>query len=293
VIGVSRSDTTAPLRVHPSNAAALAAWDGADGDYWVANETTFDASLARYRQPFLEATGIAATDIVLDIGCGNGQSTRDAARLAPSGSALGIDLSTRMLAQARRRAREEGLTNVDFVRGDAQIHPFDRASFDAAISHTGAMFFGDPVAAFRNIAGALRPRRRLTLLVWQRPSDNEWIRDLTDTLAAGRRLPPPAPGQAGPFSLADPDRTRGLLTSAGFGAVTIDGVEQPMWFGATADDAYEFVSGLGITRALLEDLDPAARGRALDTLRAGIDAHRSAEGVLYPSAMWLVSARGR
>jgi SAM-dependent methyltransferase len=293
VIDVHRSDTTTPFRVDPSNEDALAAWDGADGDYWVANATTFEASLARYRQPFLEATGITATDVVLDVGCGTGQSTRDAARLAPSGSVLGIDLSTRMLAQARWRAHEEGLGNVDFVRADAQIHPFDRASVDAAISHTGAMFFGDPVAAFRNIAGALRRHRRLTLLVWQGPSDNDWIRDLTDSLAAGRRLPPPASGRAGPFSLADPDRTRGLLTSAGFGAVTIDSVREPMWFGATADAAYEFVSGLGLTRALLEDLDPSARDRALDTLRARMDAHRSAAGVLYPSAMWLVTARRR
>ena len=73
------------------------------------------------------------------------------------------------------------------------------------------MFFGAPRAAFANIARALRGGGRLALLAWHSPSANEWVVEL----AAGRRLPAPAPGAPGPFALADPDYVRGLVTGPG------------------------------------------------------------------------------
>jgi SAM-dependent methyltransferase len=282
---------TVSIEVDPSNAGTLAAWDGPDGDHWVANEPTFDASLARYRQPFLDAAGIAADDVVLDIGCGTGQSTCDAARLAASGSALGVDLSARMLRRARQRAAEQGIGNAHFLQADAQIHAFDPESFSVAISHTGAMFFGDPVAAFANIARAVRPGGRLVLLVWQPLAHNQWVRGFATALAGGRDLPAPPPDAPGPFSLSDPDRARSILTTAGFTDVTLTGVEEPQWFGATADDACRFVRGLGFAKNLLGDLDHAARARALAALRAEIAAHVTSDGVLYPSALWIICAR--
>ena len=93
---------------------------------------------------------------MLDIGCGTGQTTRDAARRASAGGALGVDLSADMIALARQLAAAEGLPNARFEQADAQIHPFGQGPFDVAISRTGAMFFGHPPAAFANMARALR-----------------------------------------------------------------------------------------------------------------------------------------
>src|SRR5207237_926186 len=83
---------------------------------------------------------------------------------------------------------------------DVQAHGFTPASFDLAISRTGTMFFGDPVAAFAKIARSLRPGGRLSLLTWQGPAGNEWIRELSGALAAGRDLPLPPPDAPGPFA---------------------------------------------------------------------------------------------
>jgi hypothetical protein len=153
------------------------------------------------------------------------------------------------------------------------------------------MFFGDPVAAFANIARALRPGGRLALLVWQSFAQNHWVRDFTVALAAGRELPVPPPDAPGPFSFADPERARGILAAAGFVDIALDGVEAPMYFGAAADDAYRFVRGLSFTDYMLEGLDETGRVAALGALRATIDAHQTADGVAYPSAVWLVTAR--
>ena len=276
--------------VHPSNVEAHRAWDGGDGDYWTEQEATFDRSVAGYHEAFFAAAAIAPGERVLDIGCGTGQSTRDAARLAAPGSVVGVDLSGRMLERARRRAMEDGLGNVEFVQADAQIHRFEPEAFDVAISRTGAMFFGDPVAAFANIGAALRPAGRLVLLTWQPLPSNHWIRDFRDALAAGRELPAPPPDAPGPFSLSDPDRVRSVLGAAGFSAIDLEPVEAPMWFGATADEAERFVHGLGFTVFMLQDLDDAAQERARRDLRATIEAHATPEGVLYPSAAWIVTA---
>src|SRR5690242_14804122 len=158
---------------------------------------------------------------------GTGQTTRDAAAAAGPGPALGVDLSARMIELARRLAAEEGTGNVSFEQADAQIYPFPAGSFDVAISRTGTMFFGDPAAAFANIGRALRPGGRLVMLVWQGPGPNEWVRELSGALAAGRDLPAPPPGAPGPFSLADPGRVRALLAAAGFSGITMEALHEP------------------------------------------------------------------
>lgn len=279
------------LQVDPSNVEAHRAWDGDDGDYWTERDATFDGSLRRYHDAFFAAMALTATDRVLDVGCGTGHTTRAAARRAPDGDALGVDLSARMLARARELAAAEGLANVRFLHADAQVHPFDAGAFDVAISRTGCMFFGDPVAAFANIGRALRPGGRIALLVWQAAADNEWFAELRAAVAAGRDLPEPPPDAPGPFSFADPDRVRAILTRAGFDDVVLDGRRELMGFGDDADDAFRFMAGLGFVRFVLRDVDDAARSAALAALRSSIDAHETPDGVLYPSAAWIVTAR--
>jgi SAM-dependent methyltransferase len=282
--------TTRSIEVDPSNVAAFEAWDGGDGDYWVQHEQTFERSVERYDEPLLEAAKIEAGDAVLDVGCGNGRTTRLAARRAVEGSALGIDLSSKMVQRARRRAVEEGLTNTAFVHGDAQIYDFEPEVFDVAMSRTGAMFFGEPVAAFTNIWRSLRAGGRLALLTWQPLARNEWVVEWMRALAAGRPLPIPPPDAPGPFSLSDPDRVRTILSSAQFGDIAVDAVEEPIWFGAQAEDAYRFMAGMGFSQFLLRDLDDSTRAGALDALRAVIADHERGDGVTFPSAAWLVTA---
>jgi SAM-dependent methyltransferase len=279
---------SAVARVDPSNREQAKAWDGDEGEYWTAHAARFDRSLAAYHRPFLDAAAIGPHERVLDVGCGTGQTTRDAARAAASGSALGVDLSSRMIDLARQLAVAEELTNARFEQADAQVHPFAPSSFDVAISRTGAMFFGDPVAAFANIGRSLRPAGRLVLLTWQPPPGNEWIREFSSAMAAGRDLPMPPPDAPGPFSFADPDRVRSILTSAGFVDVELEGASRGMWFGENADDVYQFI--LGLLGWMLEGLDDAGRALAGDSLRSSIEAHQTPQGVVYESATWTIHA---
>jgi SAM-dependent methyltransferase len=280
--------TTDAVTVHPSNREQLHAWDGDEGAYWAAHPDHFERALSAYHPRFLDAAAIADGERVLDVGCGTGPTTRDAARLTPSGSVLGVDLSSAMLEVARQRARAEGLTNVTFVQADAQIHPFDSGSIDVAIGCTSAMFFADRAEALANIGRALRSGGRLVLLTWQPPPFNEWFREFTAALAAGRDLPAPPPDTPGPFTLADPDLIRVVATEAGYTDINVEGMTAPMWFGHHTVDAHDLVAGL--LGWMLEGLDDAGRARALDDLRASIAAHETADGVVYESAAWLTTA---
>lgn len=157
-----------------------------------------------------------------------------------------------------------------------------------AISRTGAMFFGDMDATFANIAGSLRPGGRIALVTWQPIEGNEWIREFSAALAAGRHMPGPPPGVPGPFALSEPERVRELLHGAGFIDVRLDGITEDMWFGADAADAHRFV--LGQLGWMLEGLDDVRRGSALDALMATMRSHETSEGVRFASAAWVITA---
>jgi SAM-dependent methyltransferase len=279
---------TNALPVADTNVGQRDAWDGDEGAYWAAHADQFERSARPFHERLVAAARIGAGERVLDVGCGTGQSTRLAARAASDGTVLGVDLSSPMLDEARRRTASEGITNATFEHADAQIHPFAVGAFDVAISNTGATFFGDLIAGFTNIRAALAPDGRVALVTWQSLDRNEWVREFTTALAAGRAMGGPPPGAPSPFALADPDRAREVLQRAGFARIEIEPLTEAMWFGDDADAAYEFV--LGLLGWMVADLDNATRGRALDGLRATTTAHETAAGVVYESESWLVTA---
>jgi SAM-dependent methyltransferase len=283
-------DTRHSFVADPSNAGQVGAWDGNEGAFWTAQARRFDGTLANLHGPFLAAAGVGKRDRVLDVGCGTGQATRDVARIAVEGSALGVDLSSQMLALARQTAAAEGLDNVEFQHADAQIHPFESAAFDAVISRMGSMFFGDPVVAFTNLHRALRSGGRLTLLTWQGLADNEWLTEFRAALAIGRELPTPPPDAPSPFALSDPDRVRAILGGAGFADIAFQALHEPMSFGSHRDDAFAFVRDL--TGWMREGLDDAGRDVALAALEQTIAEHTDDDdGVTYRSATWIITAR--
>ena len=179
----------------------------------------YDAELRAHHEHLRAAYGISAGDEVVDIGCGTGLTTREAARAAAPGRVVGVDVSERMLERARQLTAAERLDNVWYELGDAQVHRFDAAGFDVAISRFGTMFFADPAAAFANIAAALRPGARLVLLVWQRREDNEWMRAIDAALGDAAQSPQPG---ADPFSLGDAEATAGILEGAGFDGIRFE-----------------------------------------------------------------------
>ena len=251
----------------------------------------YDVELRAHQEHLRAALRISRGDEVLDIGCGTGLTTREAARAAAPGRVVGVDVSPSMLERARQVTAAERLENVCYELGDAQVHLLDPAGFDVAISRFGTMFFSDPAAAFANIAAALRPGARLVLLVWQRHDDNEWARAIDAAL--GDAAQPAQPG-ADAFSLGDAEATAGILEGAGFGEVHFADVREPVLYGHDLDAALAFVLGFRDTRAALATLSDDGAARTVERLRKMLAAHYSDErGVMLDSRSWLITAQRR
>jgi SAM-dependent methyltransferase len=251
----------------------------------------YDAELRAHHEHLRAAYGISPGDAVLDIGCGAGLTTREAARATPDGSVVGVDVSERMLERARQLTIAERLGNVRYELGDAQVHRFEPARFDVAISRFGTMFFSDPAAAFANVAAALRPEARLVLLVWQRRERNEWARAIDAAL--GDAVQPPQPA-ADACSLGDPDATGRLLEGAGFDGIHFEDVNESVFYGHDLDAALEFVLGFQDTRAALASVSDDEANRTVERLRGMLAAHHGDErGVVLDGRSWLITARRR
>jgi SAM-dependent methyltransferase len=232
-------------------------------------------------------------DHVLDIGCGAGQTTREAARLAPEGSAVGIGPSARLIDRARELTDAEGLRNVTFVQADAQFHRFPSERFGVAISRFGTMFFRDPVSAFANVARALHPGGRLVMMVWQAHERNEWSVAIERALVGADGSVPSPPEALDPFSLAETGAVVRTLEEAGFAGVTFSDVHEPVFYGPDVDTALEWVRGFACTNDVVISLDATAAARTLERLRETLAAHEGADGVWFDSRAWIVAARRR
>ena len=273
-----------------ANQEMAEAWEH-EAEGWLAEADRYDAAGRLQWERCLAAIEVAPQAQVLDVGCGGGTTTISLAGLASEGEAVGVDISLRMVEHARAAAERAGAANATFVHADAQVHPFPAGSFDLAVSSFGTMFFSDPLAAFTNLRGALRPDGRLAMLVWRALGENEWITALRGALAVGRDLPTPPPDAPSPFSLAREGRTRELLEAAGYRDIDLQPVDEPMWFGRDADEAFGFMQTFGLTRGLTEDLDAEDRARAMASLRAVVEEQASPDGVRFGAAAWMVSAR--
>lgn len=275
-------------RIDPGNAGQLDDWDGEHGSYWAARADDYDASVARYQPHLVAAVAARPGERILDVGCGSGRLVLDLLASAPGSTAVGVDLSAAQLEVARARA---GDLPVEFLQADAQVHDFGEAAYDVVVSRTGTMFFAQPATAFANLARATRPGGRLAMLVWRGIEANEWLREFLGAVGRVRELPSPRPDRPGPLALSDPDRTLGLLESAGWRDVAFAALDERMWFGADPDRATDFIAGQ--MAWLFATLDEDGRRQAERNLHDVMAAHSTAGGVTFLSGAWLVTARRR
>lgn len=282
------TDATTP------NAEMIRWWAQMEGPHYVAEGERYDDLLRAFSDSMFEAAELQPGERVLDVGCGNGVTTIEAAtRVRPGGVAVGVDVSPPMLAVARERAVSAGATEAEFVQADAQVHAFDEASFDAVISRNGLMFFEDPDAAFANLARALRPGGRIAFVAPQGPGHSEWI--MAAGMAAAPHIGIPqglGPNAPGPYGLADPDRTRAILEGAGFADIEIEALTRPMRLGNDVEDALGFIRTMPRVAELFHAAPTDKQQAAIVAVREALAPYAGADGVvMHDNGEWMGTAR--
>ncbi len=268
-------------------------WNNNVGEAWVTHASLYDEMLGPTGQVAMDRLAVQPGDRVLDLGCGTGATTIELARRSHPGEAVGVDLSATMLGAARARAEAAGELSATFRVADVQTADLGHRTFDKAYSRMGVMFFADPVAAFSNVAAALRPAGGLTFACFQAAAANPSILLPVIAAAPSLRLSPPDPTAPGPFSLADPADTARLLEAAGFGDVEVEPGPDHMLFSG-GDDLVSLARSLLMqnpySNPAFTAADQATQRAAIDAVATALAPHREGNKLRVGAATWIVSA---
>lgn len=230
---------TETLISRPANAAVFdaekfrqttrAQWEGA-ADAW----NRWGPLLARWLGPATEAmldmAAVGPGARVLDVAAGAGDQTLLAAhRVGARGHVLATDISPTILRYAASAAEQAGLSNVEIRELDGERHDLlPAASFDAAVSRVGLIYFPDQQRALTGIRHALRPGGRFAAVVYSTAERNPFFALPVGIIRRSAQLPPPLPGQPGPFSLGAEGVLAKALEQAGFRDVEVRKVDSPV-----------------------------------------------------------------
>ena len=265
------------------NAAQIEYWNDRAAVTWTSFQERLDVMFEPLTALALDAAAPAAGETVVDIGCGCGATLLALAeRVGPSGHVLGLDVSNPMAARARDRIVAAGLNNAEVVVADAASYEFRRANTDLLFSRFGVMFFADPVGAFANLRRCMTPGGRLLCAAWRPLMDNQWF---SVPMAAARQLvtpqPPADPNAPGPFAFADADRTRAMLTAAGWRDVALSRRDVPMRLAAAGqiEEATEFATRVGALARVLADEPADVRARVSAVVAEALAAYDGPAGI--------------
>lgn len=214
-------------------------------------------------EEFMAHLPLRRGDRLLDTACGTGNLAVIARRAGCE--VQGLDIATNLIAQARTRARAEGL-NITYTEGDAEALPYPDASFDVVVSMYGVMFTPQPERIVDELRRVTKPGGMIALANW---TPSGFIGKMFGVFK--RHVPPPA-GLPSPLLWGDEDTVRDRLRN-GFEGLRMTRRIARMCFPFDPAGTVEFFRQYyGPTRRAFASLTPGAQAdlRAdLEQLQAG------------------------
>lgn len=264
----------------------------------MADAAGLERQLAPVAELLLDTAQLQPGERVLDVGCGTGVTTRQAAGVvSPTGSVTGLDVAAEMLDAARQR--DSPGSAIEWVQADATSWDGPSGGYDVVLSRFGVMFFDDPPRAFANLARMTRPGGRLVVAVWNLRTHSPLFEvPLAAAVRALRQrgVQPRVPRvDEGPFSLGDEARAVQLLAAAGWAGVerVVHEVAMPFQGGVPPEEAGPAAMRHGPVSALVDGCDDTERAAVAAAVTATLADHREPDGpvVLTGSVVLLTATR--
>jgi SAM-dependent methyltransferase len=266
-----------------------AQWEDA-AEAWHRWGPTIEDWLGAATTRMLDAAGVTTGSRVLDVAAGaGGQSLAAARRVGPDGHVLATDMSPALLDYAAKAAGEAGLSTVATREMDGEHLTVPEGSFDAVISRVGLIYFPDQQAALTGMRRALRPGGRISAVVYSTADRNGFFAVPVGIIRRRAQLPPPAPGQPGPFSLGAPGVAERALTEAGFSDVTVEPVPSPVRMASAAECVRFERESFGALHQMLAGLPEAGRQEAWAEIGDALAEYEGPDGFTGPCEMLVVS----
>jgi SAM-dependent methyltransferase len=280
------------------NAEAIEAWNTVIFDKFYAFRDLLAIAFSPHGDAAHARLAPRPGERLLDIGCGFGDTTIPlAAAVQPGGEVVGVDAAARFIELARAEADKARTPGVRFEVADAQGGALG-GPYDGAFARFGTMFFDSPVAAMRNVRRSVKDGGRLSIVVWRRREDNEWVHEAEMVVRDMVQLPPEPEGLTcgpGPFSMAGADTVSSQLQAAGWTRVSFERFDMPICIGRSIDEALAFALALGPAGEIIRlagDAGERQRPTIEAALRAVLTRFAGADGrVVAPSSTWIITAR--
>jgi SAM-dependent methyltransferase len=231
----------------------------------------------------LDLARIGPGSRVLDIAAGDGdQSLTVARRVGPRGYVLATDIAPNLVAIAARAFRAAGLRHAEARVMDAEDLTVDDASFDAVICRLGLFFLPNLSKALLQMRRALKPGGRIAGIVFSTPDKNPFFSVPISIIRRRAQLPPPPPGQPGPFSLGAPGALEAALATAGFGEIEVRHAQAPLQMASAAECVQFERESFGALQQMLTGLGEVERQEAWRELERELARYEGPQGFESP-----------
>jgi SAM-dependent methyltransferase len=236
------------------------AWAGLAAG-WEKWDSVIMEQLAPVSTAMIECLDVVEDQQHLDIASGTGEPGLSIAGLSPKGHVVMTDLVPEMLDIAARRAKAQGVANIETKVCSADELPFDDATFDSVSVRFGYMFFPDTAKATAEFARVLKPGGRLCSSVWVKPEANPWTTIVMQAIATEAVLAPPDPEGPNMFRCAAPGFVGTLYEGAGLGGIAECDVAVEL-VTRSPEQYWEMISEhVSLAVAALQRVDDPARER--------------------------------
>jgi ubiquinone/menaquinone biosynthesis C-methylase UbiE len=204
---------------------------------------------------------------------------------------LATDISPAILRYAERAAQAGGLHNVETRELDGELHEtLPEETFDAAISRVGLIYFPDQQRALRGLHRCLKKGGRIAAVVYSTPARNEFFSIPVGIIRRRAQLPPPFPGQPGPFSLGTEGTLAQLLESGGFRSITVDAVDCPVLLPTAAECVRFERESFGALHQMMAGLSDAERAETWEEIESALRKFEGSDGFRGPCEMLVGAA---
>ena len=225
---------------------------------------------------------------VLDVAAGAGeQSIAAARRVGPSGHVLATDIAPALLDSrpAQTRVQPACRTSRHASSMAKRLSELPAASFDAAISRVGLIYFPDQQRALAGIRRALKPGGRFAAIVYSTPDKNQFFSIPVGIIRRRAKLPPPQPGQPGPFSLGGDGVLAAAYERAGLRDIEVRKVDSPVRLPSAAECVRFERESFGALHQMMSTLSEAERAETWDEIERELRQFETKSGFVGPCEM--------